>query len=89
MSSHVPVTVHPLVCPTAGSEKTGTQITVDLSSGDLVLEGVKAASQLACPACLPETTVFQAIMEEIATLQVTSVCHVPRRVRPLLSEVVF
>ena len=48
---------------------------------------MKAASQLACPTCLSEPDGFQAIMEEIATLQVTSVCHIPRHVRPLLSDV--
>ncbi len=55
--------------------------------GDLALMGVKTASQFTCPQFLSEFDIFQAVMEDISTLPVTSVCHIPRKVRPLLSEV--
>ena len=89
VTSDVSIEVCSPVCPSTVSTETDAQATADVRSSpqDLALEGVKAASQLACPTCLSEPDVFQAIMEEIATLQVTSVCHIPHRVRPLLSDV--
>ena len=54
---------------------------------DLALEGVKAAAQHGCPSCLLESDTFQAIMTETSSLQVTSINHIPKRVRPLLSEI--
>ena len=60
---------------------------ITLVPDDLALEGVKAAAQHACPSCLPESDIFQAIMTEISSLHVTSICHIPKQVRPLLSEI--
>ena len=60
---------------------------ITLVPNDLALKGVKAAAQHACPSCLPESDTFQAILTEISSLQVTSICHIPKRVRALLSEI--
>ena len=60
---------------------------ITLVPDDLALEGVKAAAQHACPSCFPDSDTFQAIMTEISFLQVTSICHIPKRFRPLLSEI--
>ena len=54
--------------------------------GDLILEGVRATTRFANP-CENETDLFQALMTEVATLPVTTICHVPCSVRALLAQV--
>ena len=55
---------------------------------DLALEGVKAAIQMSCSIDNEyRYIVFQSLMDEISTLSVNIVCHVPRNVRPLLAQV--
>ena len=49
------------------------------------MEGVQAAVSLSSPP--NEHLVFAAIMDEIVTLPVSTIGYVPRRVRPLLAEV--
>ncbi len=58
-----------------------------MDTGDLALVAVKTASQLTCPHFLSEFDIFQAVMEDISTLLITSVCYIPRKVRSLLSKV--
>ena len=53
---------------------------------DPALEGVKAATLLTC-ALENEEFIFQSLMDEITGLQVNTICHVPRSVRPLLAQV--
>ncbi len=60
---------------------------ITLVPDDLALEGVKAAAQHTCPSCLPESDTSQTMMTEISSLQITSICHIAKQVRPLLSEI--
>ena len=55
-------------------------------SDDLVLDAVKSAECLACPAS-HEFAQFEALMLEISCLPVRTIRHIPRSVRPLLSQV--
>ena len=99
VTSDVSIEVCSPVCSSTVSAETDAQATADVRSSaqatanvrsspqDLALEGVKAASQLACPTCVSEPDVFQAIMEEIATLQLGYLCLSYSCVRPLLSDV--
>ena len=79
-SSNVSVLVPPI--PVTEVEN---DVLVDVE--DLALEDVKAASNLNCQSGLNEADVFQTIMDEISTLPVTSVCHIPCGVRCLLAEI--
>ena len=64
-----------------------TSQTVGVSScSDLVLEGIRAAATLVSPVD-NESTIFSAIMNKIMTLHVDTVSHIPRSVRPLLTQV--
>lgn len=56
------------------------------ASGDLVLLGIKAAALLSLP-YENELEIFNAVMNEVYTLPVYTVAHIPRSVRPLLSQV--
>ena len=58
-----------------------------LPSPDLAMEGVQAAVSLSPPP--NKHLVLAAIMDEIITLPVSTIGHVPRRVRPLLAEVLL
>ena len=61
--------------------------TVGVSScSDLVLEGIRAAATLVSPVD-NESAIFSAVMNEIMTLHVDTVSHIPRSVRPLLAQV--
>ena len=55
-------------------------------TNDIVLTGIKAAALLSSPDG-KYLDVFNAVMNEISTLPVYTVSHIPRSVRPLLSEV--
>ena len=53
---------------------------------DPVLEAIKAACSLACPVHL-EAILFESLMQEVSLLQVKTIGHIPRSVRPVLAEV--
>ena len=55
-------------------------------STGLVLEAIKWAEKLSCRSDC-ESTLFSSLMNEIISLPVTTVMHVPRSVRPELAEV--
>ena len=73
---------YPLFCMVTEVEN---DVTVDVE--DLTLEGIKAALNLDCQSGLNKADAFQTIMDEISTLSVTSVCHIPSCVRPLFAEI--
>ena len=53
---------------------------------DVVLEAVRCATNLSC-LDLPETMLFNALMDEVSSISVKTVGHIPRSVRPLLGHV--
>ena len=68
--------------PSASS--TGQNVVVD----DLALEGIRAATTLSYHSSdLDESAVFFSAMNEISTLPVHSVLHIPKSIRPLFSQV--
>ena len=55
---------------------------------DIVLKGMKTASELLDGVTIAdEDVVFHTVMSEIVSLQVQTVAHVPKSVRPLLAEI--
>ena len=58
------------------------------NDGDLVLKGMRAAADLRIGTTInDEEAVFRAVMNEVVSLQVQTVAHVPKSVRPLLAEI--
>ena len=59
-----------------------------VDDGDIVLRGLNAASELLTGVTIKdEDTVFHAVMDEIISIQVQTVAHIPKSVRPLLAEI--
>ena len=55
-------------------------------SDDIVLKAIRSAERICCH-LQQEFILFQALMNEIITLPITTTCHIPRSVRPLFAEV--
>ena len=54
---------------------------------DVGLEGVRAEHNLGCSSNVCESDIFVAFMEEVISMSVNTVCHIPQSVRPLLAQV--
>ena len=65
-----------------------TMISTCLPPHDLVLAGVQAAASISPPPVY-ESLIFSSVMHEIFTLPVSTISHVPRKVRPLLGQVII
>ena len=77
----------PTVNPEAPSHRQSVSSAIDYSvPDDSVLEAVRAVERLSCYS-EQESFLFESIMSEIVTLSVTTVCHIPRSVRPLFAQV--
>ena len=62
-------------------------ISTCLPPHDLVLAGVQEAASISPPPVY-ESLIFSSVMHEIFTLPVSTISHVPRKVRPLLAQVI-
>ena len=62
-------------------------ISTCLPPHDLVLAGVQAAASIS-PPLVYESLIFSSVMCEIFTLPVSTISHVPRKVRPFLAQVI-
>ena len=60
--------------------------TSNFMSADIVLKAIRSAERICCH-LQQEFILFQAFMNEIMTLPIITICHIPRCVRPLFAEV--
>ena len=60
--------------------------TSSFMSDDIILKAIRSAERICCH-LRQEFILFQALMNEIVTLPITTICHIPRPVRALFAEV--
>ena len=61
-------------------------VTASLPYSDLVLAGIQAAASPVSPS-FNDLVAFSALMNDIITLPVSTISHIPRKVRPLVAQV--
>ena len=89
-TSGKPTSTNVIVTTDASSSSEGSSVITDggitQERLDFVLDGLKAAALISAP-LTDESAIFNSVMEDISSLPIDSVVHIPRSVKPLFATV--